>query len=201
MAESPIDALVRLLGRLPGIGERSATRLAFHVLGGDPEYAGALGQALSEIHTRVRRCTRCGNFGADEICAICQDERRNPRVLCVVARVQDLLAIERSASFRGRFFVLHGLLAPLDGIGPDDLPVPSLMTRIEEDGVEEVILATPLHVEGEATAHYLAGLLTERGVAVTRIASGIPHGGELEFADQVTLGHALDRRTRVGGER
>lgn len=194
MAASPIDELVSLLGRLPGVGERTATRLAFHVLAGDAEYARELGVALAGIHARVQRCERCGNFGEGPHCAICRDARRDATVLCCVARVPDLTAIERVGTFRGRYFVLHGLLAPLDGMGPERLPVDALVSRIREDGVREVIVATPLSVEGEATALYLAQVLRPLGVKLSRIASGVPHGGELEFTDQVTLGRAFDGR-------
>ena len=197
MSEDPIADLVDLLARLPGIGERTATRLAFHVLTGPPEYAGALGRELGTIHERVKRCTRCGNFGAETTCAICRDPRRDERVICVVARVPDLVALERSASFRGRYHVLHGLLAPLDGVGPADLPLDPLVERVRDDGVEEVIVATPLSVEGEATALYIAQALAGTGATVSRIASGVPHGGELEFTDQVTLGRALEGRKRL----
>jgi len=191
---SPLDELIRLLGRLPGIGERTATRLAFHVLAGEPEYAHELGESLRTIHERVKRCTRCGNFGEGELCAICSDARRDRTVICCVARVPDLVAIERAGSFRGTYFVLHGLLAPLDGMGPDRLPIDALTQRVKEDGVREVIVATPLSVEGEATALFLAQVLRPLGVKLSRIASGVPHGGELEFTDQVTMGRAFDGR-------
>jgi recombination protein RecR len=196
----PIAELVGLLSRLPGIGERTATRLAHHVLAGDGEYAEALGASLQTLHRRVVRCAICANFcaatedGSAATCRICLDPRRDERVVCVVARVPDLTAIERSGSFRGRYHVLHGLLAPLDGVGPDDLPLDGLLRRVDEDGVEEVIAATPLSVEGEATALYLVEVLRPRGVRVSRIASGLPHGGEIEFADQVTVGRAFEGR-------
>lgn len=193
----PITELVKLFARLPGIGERSATRLAFHVLGGEPGYARALGQTLSDIHERVKRCRDCGNYGAHERCSICVDARRDDRTLCVIARVPDLHAIERSGTYRGRYHVLHGLLAPLDGIGPEDLPLDGLRARVERLGVEEVIVATPLNVEGEATALYIAQTLASTGASVSRIASGMPHGGELEFTDQVTLGRALEGRKDI----
>jgi recombination protein RecR len=193
--EDPVQELVELFGRLPGVGERTATRLAFHVLAQDRSYADALGAALSSIHDRIQRCVRCGNFGAYEECAICRDPRRDGRLVCVVARVQDLTAIERSGTYRGRYHVLHALLAPLDGVGPEDLPLDALLARIEPEGVSEVIVATPLSVEGEATALYVAQACRPRGVRVSRIASGVPHGGELEFTDQVTLGRAFDGRT------
>jgi recombination protein RecR len=190
----PVAELVELLSRLPGIGERTATRLAFFVLGADPSYARRLSESLASLHERVKRCEICGNFGRNQQCQICEDPQRDGRFLCVVARVQDLIAIERTSSFRGRYHVLHALLAPLDGVGPDKLPVRALVERIGRDGVEEVILATPLSVDGEATSMYLAQTCKPLGVRVTRIASGVPHGGELEFTDQVTLGRAFDGR-------
>lgn len=192
----PIAELVSLLGRLPGIGERTATRLAFHILAAEPELARALGESLAHVHERVKRCERCGNFGADFVCRICADPRRDESLLCVVARVPDLVALERSGTFRGRYHVLHGLLAPLDGIGPEDLPLDALRARVNETAVREVIVATPLSVEGEATALYVAQVL-EDVCSVSRIASGMPHGGELEFTDQVTLGRALEGRKKI----
>ncbi|MEO0326685.1 MAG: recombination mediator RecR [Myxococcota bacterium] len=193
----PLGELVKLLGRLPGVGERTATRLAYHVLAGDAAYAEALGESLAHIHRRIRRCVLCGNFGAEERCAICRDPRRSDDQICVVARVPDLAAIERSATFRGRYHVLHGLLAPLDGVGPEDLPLNALEARVAAHAVEEVIVATPLSVEGEATALYVAEVLRPSGTPVSRIASGVPHGGELEYTDQVTLGRALEGRRRL----
>lgn len=193
----PIASLISLLSRLPGIGERTAARLTFHVLEGDAQYADALGRALSSIHEEVRRCELCGNYGADLRCMICQDPRRDASVICVVAKVPDLIALEALGSFRGRYHVLHGLLAPLDGIGPDQLPLDALERRIAEEDVQEVIVATPLNVEGEATALYVADALASSSVRVSRIAAGVPHGGELEFTDQVTLGRALEDRRAV----
>lgn len=193
-SDDPVAELVALLGRLPGIGERTATRLAYHVLAGEPVYAQALSASLATLHERVRRCDECGNFTSSERCRICVDPRRDERSLCVVARVPDLLAIERSATFRGRYHVLHALLAPLDGMEADRIDVEGLVRRVRAHEVREVVLATPLSVEGEATALYLAQALRETGAKVSRIASGIPHGGELEFADQVTLGRAFDGR-------
>jgi recombination protein RecR len=195
--DDPIGELVALLARLPSIGERTATRLAFHVLGGDAEYAKALGESLATVHERVLECVHCGNYGAEEVCRICADPRRETRALCVVARVPDLVAIERSGTFRGRYHVLHKLLAPLDGVGPEDLPLDRLLERTKTSDVEEIIVATPLSVEGEATALYIAEVLAEAGVRVSRIASGVPHGGELEFTDQVTLGRALEGRKDI----
>jgi recombination protein RecR len=197
MADGPITELVELLARLPGIGERTATRLAFHILGLEPDYARALGRTLADLHERVKRCELCGNFGVSQRCAICLDARREPHQLCVVARVQDLIAIERSGRFRGRYHVLHALLAPLEGVGPDRLPLAALIERIGREGIEEVIVATPLSVDGEATSMYLAQALRATGVRTTRIASGVPHGGDLEFTDQVTLGRAFEGRREL----
>ncbi|MGB5812483.1 MAG: recombination mediator RecR [Polyangiales bacterium] len=193
----PIATLIALLSRLPGVGERTAARLAFHVLEGDAQYAQALGDALSNIHDRVTRCEACGNYGAHARCTICEDPRRDGSIICVVAKVPDLIALEALGSFRGRYHVLHGLLAPLDGIGPDQLPLDALERRIAAEGVKEIIVATPLNVEGEATALYVADALQHATVRVSRIAAGVPHGGELEFTDQVTLGRALEDRRSV----
>jgi recombination protein RecR len=196
-AKDPIASLISLLSRLPGIGTRTAARLAFHVLEGDPQYAEALGEALRSIHDEVARCELCGNYGAESRCAICRDSRRDASLICIVAKVPDLIALEALGSFRGRYHVLHGLLAPLDGIGPSQLPLDALERRIAEEGVKEVIVATPLNVEGEATALYIADALSASTVRVSRIAAGVPHGGELEFTDQVTLGRALEDRRAV----
>ena len=193
----PIAELVSLLSRLPGIGERTAQRLAYHVLGSSSEYAEALGHSLAEIHARVRRCERCGNYTAEPLCAICSDPRREESLLCVVARPPDVAALERGAAFRGRYYVLHALLAPLDGVGPEALDLQPLVERAERSELKEVIIATPLSVEGEATALYVAQQLRPAGVRCTRIASGLPHGGELEFTDQITLARALEGRKEV----
>jgi recombination protein RecR len=196
-ANDPIAALISLLSRLPGIGGRTAARLTFHILEGDPQYADALGRALSTIHGEVTRCELCGNYGAESRCAICLDRRRDESILCVVAKVPDLIALEALGSYRGRYHVLHGLLAPLDGLGPEQLPLDALERRIAAEKVQEVIIATPLNVEGEATALYVADALSSSPVRVSRIAAGVPHGGELEFTDQVTLGRALEDRRAV----
>jgi recombination protein RecR len=193
----PIRELIELLARLPGVGERTAMRLAFHVLGSEKGYARALGESLRHIHERVHRCRVCGNYGGKELCSVCEDPRRDSSLVCVVARVPDLIAIERSGTFRGRYHVLHALLAPLDGVGPEQLPVDALVSRIEGEGIEEIVVATPLSVEGEATALYLAQVLRPRGLRVSRIASGVPHGGELEFTDQVTMGRAFEGRREI----
>ena len=196
-ANDPIASLISLLSRLPGVGERTAARLAFHVLEGDAQYAVALGRSLGNIHEEVTRCELCGNYGAESRCAICRDPRRDESLICVVAKVPDLIALESLGSFRGRYHVLHCLLAPLDGIGPDQLPLDALERRIASENVQEVIVATPLNVEGEATALYVADALASTPVRVSRIAAGVPHGGELEFTDQVTLSRALEDRRAV----
>jgi recombination protein RecR len=190
----PIAELMGLFARLPGIGERTAMRLAYYVLGASPDYARTLGESLRELHSRVRRCERCRNYTTDALCRICQDTHRDAAILCVVARPQDLAALERSSIFRGRYYVLHGMLSPLDGMGPETLEIEPLIQRIRDEGVREVIIATPLSVEGEATALYLAQELRPLGIRCSRIASGLPHGGELEYTDQVTLARALDGR-------
>jgi recombination protein RecR len=197
MADDAISQLIQLLARLPGIGERSAARLAYHVLGSSREYANALGTTLLELHERVRRCQRCRNYTEAELCRLCLDPTRDNSLLCVVARPQDTTAIERSGMFRGRYHVLHALLSPLDGVGPDALEVAPLLARVQEEGVREVIVATPLSVEGEATALFLAQELKASGIRCSRIASGLPHGGELEYTDQVTLTRALDGRREL----
>lgn len=198
--------VARLLERLPGVGERTATRYVLHLLSEEPALAQSLAEALRELHARVRPCARCGNLAevgpdADEapLCEICRDSRRDSSVLCVVARVQDLSAIERSGAMRGRYFVLGRLVSPLEGVGPDDLPLDRLRARVVEDAVKEVILATPPSVDGEATSLLLARELAALGVAISRIASGVPHGSELEYADQVTLGRAISGRKTLGG--
>jgi recombination protein RecR len=196
-SNDPIAELVHLFARLPGIGERTAARLAFFVLGSDPAYAKSLAGALDTLHERIHRCELCGNYGARTRCDVCLDPRRESRVLCVVARVQDLIAIERTGTFRGRYHVLHALLAPLEGVGPEQLPVADLIRRIGSEGVEEIIVATPLSVDGEATSMYLSQALKPTGVRLTRIASGVPHGGDLEFTDQITLGRAFDGRREL----
>ena len=198
MLPSRLSRVIDLLARLPGVGEKTAQRFALFLAGGS-ETAAELGRTLVELSESVRPCERCRNIAeVDEsgraLCSVCRDTRRDPSVLCIVARVQDLIAIEKSSAIRGRYFVLGRLLSPLDGIGPEELPLRELMQRIRDDHVEEVILATPPSVDGEATALLLAQELGGKGLRLTRIASGVPHGGDLEFADQVTLGRAIDGR-------
>jgi recombination protein RecR len=190
----PIARLVKELARLPGIGEKTAQRLAFHVLKAGPAYAQALADAVIGVVRDVRLCSTCQTLTDRDPCAICADPQRDPRLLCVVEGVPDLLALERTHEFRGRYHVLHGALSPLDGVGPSDLKIRELLVRLEREPADEVVLATNPDVEGEATALYLARLLKPAGVRVTRIAQGIPMGGDLEFADQVTLARALAGR-------
>ena len=192
----PIQRLIQRLARLPGIGEKTATRLAFHVLRAPDQQARELAQAILEVREKIRLCSSCCNLTEQDPCAICADARRDAHLLCVVAHPTDLMAIERSAHFRGRYHVLHGVLSPLDGVGPDDLRIADLVRRIDGE-VTEVILATSPNVEGEATAMYLARLLKPLGVRVSRIASGVPIGGELEYVDQVTLTRALEGRREL----
>ena len=193
-SRDPIREIVQLLTRLPGVGEKSARRMAYSLLAGDQGYARALGEAVATLAERVRKCSLCGSFTAGEMCAICSDSRRASDVLCVVARPWDVDALERAGSFRGRYHVLHVLLDPLGGVGPAEFPLAPLAQRIRTENVSEVILATPPNVEGEATALFLAESLRPLGIKSTRIASGIPHGGDLEYADPITLGRALEGR-------
>ncbi len=193
----PIARLVKELARLPGIGEKSAQRLAFHILKAGPAYAGDLAAAIAGVVRDVSLCSSCQTLTDTDPCPICRDERRDPRTLCVVEGVPDLLAIERTHEFRGRYHVLHGALSPLDGVGPGDLKIRELLVRLEQSPVDEVVLATNPDVEGEATALYLTKLLKPTGIKVTRIAQGVPMGGDLEYADQVTLARALAGRREL----
>jgi recombination protein RecR len=196
----PIARLVQALSRLPGIGEKTATRLAFHILREGKEKARELADALVQATERIRFCGRCMNLTDRDECAICADPRRDPSVVCVVERVPDLRAIERSQEFRGHYHVLHGALAPLEGLGPDDIKIKELLLRMHDPGerrVREVILATNPSVEGEATALYIQKILTPLGVKVTRIASGMPIGGDFEYADPATISRAISNRREM----
>ena len=193
----PIARLVKELARLPGIGEKTAQRLAFHILEAGPGYAGDLAAAITSVVRDVSLCSSCQTLTDHDPCAICRDPRRDARMVCVVEGVPDLLAVERTHEFRGRYHVLHGALSPLDGIGPGDLKVRELLLRLEKEPAEEVVLATNPDVEGEATALYLTKLLKPLGLKVTRIAQGVPMGGDLEYADQVTLARALAGRREL----
>lgn len=192
--EGPVQQLIDELGRLPGIGPKSAQRIAFHLLKVAPEDAQRLARAIVEAKERVSWCRRCYNLAEGELCTFCRDERRDANVLCIVEEPRDIVAIERTGEYRGRYHVLQGAISPIEGVGPEQLRIKELLARLPAEGVTEVILATNPNIEGEATAMYLARLLKPLGVRVTRIASGLPVGGDLEYADEVTLGRALEGR-------
>jgi recombination protein RecR len=192
--EGVVQDLIDELGRLPGVGPKSAQRIAFHVLAADPADVRRLVLALTEVKDKVRFCSVCGNVAEEEQCRICRDPRRDLSVLCVVEEPKDVVAIEKTREFRGRYHVLGGAISPMDGIGPDDLRTRELMARLSDGVVTEVILATDPNLEGEATATYLARLLGPMGLRITRIASGLPVGGDLEYADEITLGRAFEGR-------
>ncbi|MCG2797491.1 MAG: recombination mediator RecR [Cellulomonas sp.] len=197
MYEGAIQDLVDELGRLPGVGPKSAQRIAFYILAADPADVRRLVDAITEVKAKVRFCEICGNVAQEERCRICRDSRRSPTVICVVEEAKDVVAIERTREFRGRYHVLGGAINPIAGVGPDDLRIVQLMTRLADGVVTEVILATDPNVEGEATATYLARLLVPMGLTVSRLASGLPVGGDLEYADEVTLGRAFEGRRRI----
>ena len=197
MYEGIVQDLIDELGRLPGIGPKSAQRIAFHILAADPVDILRLADALREVKERVRFCSICGNVSEEEQCRICRDPRRDLTVLCVVEESKDVVAIERTREFRGRYHLLGGAINPIEGVGPDDLRIRELMARLADNAVTEVILATDPNLEGEATATYLARMISPLGIAVSRLASGLPVGGDLEYADEVTLGRAFEGRRRV----
>ena len=197
MAKHPLQPLIDELARLPGIGVKSATRLAFYIYRSPSDYVKRLTEQLKFVKEKIKLCSLCANLSEDDICPRCCDQRLVDETLCVVETPQDLLAIERSQRFRGRFHVLHGVLSPLEGIGPDQLKIKELLQRIDRGGVLEVIVATNPTVEGEATALYLAKLLCPKGVKVTRLSLGIPMGAELEYIDEVTLDRAIHHRIEV----
>jgi recombination protein RecR len=197
LATDPIGRLIRELAKLPGIGEKTASRLAFHVLRAPAEYARDLAHALVEVKEKIRLCSTCMNLTEHDPCSLCSDVRRDAGLVAVVATPPDLYAIERTGGFRGRYHVLHGVLSPLEGIGPDDLRIKELLARVAANELRELIVATSPNVEGEATALYLAKVLRPLGVKVTRIASGLAVGGELEYADGVTIARALEARREM----
>lgn len=198
MIAAPVQDLIDEFAKLPGIGPKSAQRLAFYLLKVDSETARRLARAIVDMKEGVRFCARCFNFSTGELCDYCADPRRNDGVICVVEEPPDIVSVEKTGEFRGRYHVLGGAISPIEGVGPDDLHIHELLIRIQEDQVSEVIVATNPNVEGEATAMYLARLLQPTGVRVTRIASGLPVGGDLEYADEVTLGRALQGRRDLG---
>jgi recombination protein RecR len=197
MYEGVVQDLIDELGRLPGVGPKSAQRIAFHLLAADPVDVRRLAHVLVEVKDRVKFCSVCGNVAEEETCRICRDPRRDRAVLCVVEEPKDVVAIERTREYRGRYHVLGGSISPIDGIGPDELRIRELLPRLADGVVNEVILATDPNLEGEATATYLTRLLKPMGLRVTRLASGLPVGGDLEYADEVTLGRAFEGRRSV----
>lgn len=197
MYEGPIQELIDELSRLPGIGPKSAQRLAFYLVKAPPEEARRLAEAIVRAKERISFCRECGNVAEGDLCRVCRDEGRERTVLCVVEEPKDVATIERAAVVKGRYHVLGGAISPLDGIGPEDLRVQELLDRVERDGVVEVILATNPNLEGNATAMYVAALLKPLGVRVTRLASGLPVGGDLEYADEVTVSQALEGRREM----
>jgi recombination protein RecR len=199
MYEGVVQDLIDELGRLPGVGPKSAQRIAFHLLQTDPVDVRRLAEILIQVKERVRFCTVCGNVAEEETCRICRDPRRDDSLICVVEEAKDVVAIERTREFRGRYHVLGGAISPMDGIGPEQLRTKELLSRLADGTVQEVILATDPNLEGEATATYLTRLLRDLGLRVTRLASGLPVGGDLEYADEVTLGRAFEGRRSVHG--
>ena len=194
---APVQSLIDELGRLPGVGPKSAQRIAFHLLKIPADDVARLAVAITEAKARVRFCSRCFNFAESEFCPICLDDRRDSTVLCVVEESRDIVSIEKTGEFKGRYHVLLGAMNPLDGIGPEQLKMKELFARIEPEDVQEVILCTNPNTEGEVTAMYIARMMKPFGVKVTRIASGLPVGGDLEYADELTLGRALEGRREL----
>jgi recombination protein RecR len=190
----PLERLIQELSRLPGVGPKTAQRLAFHLLRADRQRADSLAQAIGDVKARIGYCERCYNIAEGSLCAICLSSRRDASVLCVVESALDVLAVERTSEFNGLYFVLHGVISPIDGIGPDQLHIPQLLERVRAEGVAEVIVATDADIEGEATAVYLQRALIPLGTTVTRPAHGLPVGGDLEYADELTLARALAGR-------
>lgn len=193
----PVQTLIDELGRLPGIGPRSAQRLALHLIKSDAEDVGRLARALTDAKDKVRFCERCFNLSDSELCNICSDTKRHSKIVCVVEDSRDIVALERTGEFRGRYHVLLGLLDPLQGVNPEHLKVRELLTRIKPEDIEEIVVCTSNNTEGDVTAMYLARLLSPLGVTVSRLASGLPVGGDIEFADEVTLGRAFGNRQRL----
>ncbi|MBI5161184.1 MAG: recombination protein RecR [Micrococcales bacterium] len=197
MYEGIVQELIDELGRLPGVGPKSAQRIAFHIVQTASYDPTRLSEVLAEVRDKVHFCARCGNIAEQELCVICRDPRRDPATICVVEEAKDVAAIERTREFRGLYHVLGGAISPIDGIGPDDLRIAQLVRRLADASVTEVIVATDPNLEGEATATYLTRLLVQPGLRVTRLASGLPVGGDLEYADEVTLGRAFEGRRVV----
>ena len=194
MYEGAVQELIDELGRLPGIGPKSAQRIAFHILEADPDDMRKLASSIVTVKEKVKFCSICGNVTEYETCAICRDTRRDPTMICVVEESKDVIAVERTRSFRGRYHVLGGAINPIAGIGPDQLRIRELLSRLSDEQISEIIIATDPNLEGEATATYLSRMLKTLGINVTRLASGLPVGGDLEYADEITLGRAFEGR-------
>lgn len=197
MYEGALQNLIDELGRLPGVGPKGASRIAFYLLEADPQEVGRLAESLTQVKELVQFCAICGNVTEEETCRICRDPKRSEDVLCVVEESKDVVAIERTREYRGRYHVLGGVINPMAGIGPDQLRISSLMARLADGAIQEVIIATDPNIEGEATATYLTRMLVPLGITVSRLASGLPVGGDLEYADEVTLGRAFAGRRKV----
>jgi recombination protein RecR len=197
MYEGIVQDLIDELAKLPGVGPKGATRIAFHLLATDSADVTRLATVLAEVKDKIKFCRTCYNVAQDDLCRICADTRRDQTAICVVEEPKDVLAVERTREFRGRYHVLGGAISPIDGVGPDDLRVTELMTRLADGAIVEIILATDPNLEGEATATYLTRLISPLGIKVTRLASGLPVGGDLEYADEVTLGRAFEGRRQV----
>ena len=199
MFDGAIADLVSELGRLPGVGPKSAQRIAFHILQAEPDDVHRLADAMITVKEKVRFCIECGNVSEEERCRVCTDDRRDSSMICVVEEPKDVVAVEKTREYRGLYHVLGGAISPVDGVGPDDLLIRELMTRLADGRVAEVVIATDPNLEGEATATYLARFLSPLGITVSRLASGLPVGGDLEYADEVTLGRAFAGRRNVEG--
>jgi recombination protein RecR len=197
--DGAIGDLISELGRLPGIGPKGAQRIAFHILQADQTDVRSLADALIAVKDKVKFCTICGNVSEADRCRVCVDDRRDRSMICVVEEPKDVIAVERTREYRGVYHVLGGAISPIDGVGPDDLRIRELVARLADSNIEEVVIATDPNLEGEATATYLSRMLTPLGVVVSRLASGLPVGGDLEYADEVTLGRAFAGRRRVEG--
>jgi recombination protein RecR len=195
--EGIVQDLIDELAKLPGVGPKGATRIAFHLLATDSSDVTRLATVLAEVKDKIKFCRTCYNVAQDDLCRICADTRRDDTAICVVEEPKDVLAVERTREFRGRYHVLGGAISPIDGVGPDDIRVTELMTRLADGAIVEIILATDPNLEGEATATYLTRLISPLGIKVTRLASGLPVGGDLEYADEVTLGRAFEGRRQV----
>ena len=192
-----LDELIDSLARLPGVGKKSATRLAYHLLGAEDSYNQKLAEQIGSIKERIVSCSICGNYTEEDPCEICRDSGRDRRVICVVEQPQDVAVLEQTHEYRGLYHVIGGVISPIDGIGPEDLRIGSLMSRLEQEGIEEVILATNPTVEGDTTALYVSKMLEKRNITVTRLALGLPVGGDLEYADRLTIARSLRHRTAI----